>query len=699
METYTPKTAQEYLELFLKRKKLFFALSLNVLLAALLVYPFLPRFYEAAALIQVGDERVANPHMKGLTVEPKSEGTLKTITAEILSFPHMAVLAKELGRMDEGTSKMKQEKIVAGLRRHIKVTVVSESLIQIAFEDKEAKKAQAGANAIADFLVDTHRKARQDQARSAVSFIEQQLRIYKEKLKNAEQTFLLNKVSSQLEELTKKRNMLSEQMSQTVKTVTTSVNRQGNPAASQIRKELAMAEAQLNRLLVGAKKEHPMAKELRIRIETLRRQLNLEPEELVSSETNTTNPEYHDLSREVKELDMEIDSFNKKQDELMSGKFVPKGISEQDLLAIESDKRINEDVYQSLLRRLESAHIAQHLDEMGQGGNFLVIDPARIPLRPAKPNPLVVAAASVFLAAFSGIGVVLIKEYFDSSFRGYSDAKDYLKQPVLACVPTLLAVQNGNATVPLPPEKRNGKNGKEMVYLASAIKDSTISPEIVAYHDPNSVPAEQYRLFRTHFLFINEKRPVKTLMVTSALEAEGKTTTSVNVAVSMANELSGQVLLMDCDLRRGGVGKKLGCAAGIGLSNFLESSCPLEAILKPTKIDGLTVIGAGPTPTASPTRLLSSDRMRKLMDVLRAKYDTIIIDAPPVLHLADVPVLTLYADGIVMVVQVGKTPRELVTNAQTTLEQAHRVNVLGYILTHVDHVIPPYIHHYLKGGR
>jgi capsular exopolysaccharide synthesis family protein len=428
-----------------------------------------------------------------------------------------------------------------------------------------------------------------------------------------------------------------------------------------------------------------MVRDLRQKVEMLKTRIRLAQEEAAQRQIFNPNPAYQQVAQQLKELDLEIDTLEKRRADLRSGRVELKGVSEQELLDMERDKAINEDIYRALLRRLENAQIAQRLDAEGQGATFLIVDSARLPLQPSKPNPLIAAVGSLALAILAGVGAVLLREYMDSSFRGYSDAKNYLKRPILACVPALFSQNGGHS------------RGRPAPSLAVSLKPG-VSPEAVALKDPQSVAAEQYRLLRTHLLFLRQKKALKTVLITSALEAEGKTTTSVNLAVSMAQELDQQILLMDCDMRKNGVEKALNLSPGRGLSNYLANACLLDAAVRRTDLPNLTVMTAGNLAVPSPTKLLSSEKMQKLLDLLRSSYDFIIFDAPPALHLADVPVLTPYADGIVLVARVGSTPREVVVNAQKSVEQALRSNALGYVLTHVEGGIPSYVQRYLESS-
>src|SRR6185436_9333638 len=129
----------------------------------------------------------------------------------------------------------------------------------------------------------------------------------------------------------------------------------------------------------------------------------------------------------------------------------------------------------------------------------------------------------------------------------------------------------------------------------------------------------------------------------------------------------------------------------LGMASF-------EQILKSTPFDNLKVITAGDS-NASPAKILSSDRFKELMEELKNHFDFIIIDAPPILPLADVPILLNHADGLALIVEAGKTPRQLVKTAVSMLDQSRKGRILGYVLTRaIENTIPEYARRYFVGG-
>jgi capsular exopolysaccharide synthesis family protein len=203
--------------------------------------------------------------------------------------------------------------------------------------------------------------------------------------------------------------------------------------------------------------------------------------------------------------------------------------------------------------------------------------------------------------------------------------------------------------------------------------------EIVMIGDPRSHIAEQFRGLRNSIHALNPDSASRTIVVTSALPGEGKTVAALNLAVCMA-ELPGiHVLVVDANLHRPAVEEYLGFGRRQGLAEVLGGKLPLDRAIRLTAIPNLSVMGAGELP-ANPSEWLGSDRMRSLLHQLKQQFSYILIDTPEALTISDASLLGAMADGILLVVRLGKTPRHFVEQTHNQLE-ALGGNVLGTCLT------------------
>lgn len=220
--------------------------------------------------------------------------------------------------------------------------------------------------------------------------------------------------------------------------------------------------------------------------------------------------------------------------------------------------------------------------------------------------------------------------------------------------------------------------------------DVPFSPVFVAATEPGSPAAEQYRLLRTRIEQHDGERRTQLLLVTSPLIGDGKTTTSANLALTMAQEFQQKVVLVEGDLRRPALANLFGVRPEPGLVDVLVGVATLDDALVEVPGQRLTLLPGGLTPARS-TELLASTMMQRLVASLRSRFDRIIVDTPPI-ALADTHVLARQADGVLLVVRSGVTPRPAVERAVTTVD---RERLVGIVLNEVDE--PPTS--YAAGGR
>ena len=231
-------------------------------------------------------------------------------------------------------------------------------------------------------------------------------------------------------------------------------------------------------------------------------------------------------------------------------------------------------------------------------------------------------------------------------------------------------------------------------YVIRTVADSKIDPHVVTYFDPSSPIAEQYRILRTHLQALDKSNPPKLLAITSASHGEGKTITSINLAITFAHDLNNKsILLVDADLRKGMLTKDLGLKPEKGLVDILNNGLKVEDALLSIGIDNLHILPSGSRPN-NPAELLGSQKMRQVLSEIKGKYDYCFIDCPPVIPVADASILAPQCDGVLMLLQAGRTQRGVILHAQDRLSSA-KAKVLGYVMTNIEYHIPEYIYRYL----
>lgn len=205
---------------------------------------------------------------------------------------------------------------------------------------------------------------------------------------------------------------------------------------------------------------------------------------------------------------------------------------------------------------------------------------------------------------------------------------------------------------------------------------------LVVQEDPKAVSSEAFRTLRTNLQFASPDVELRAVLFTSPGPAEGKSTVSSNLAVSVA-QTGTEVVLVDSDLRKPTVHKIFGLNNSVGLTSVLTGQIKLEDAVQKTKIDGLSVLTSGPIPP-NPAELLQSKSMRGIVERLKQEHERVLLDAPPVLPVADAMILSAYVDGVIMVISANHVPREMAVRAKELLENTN-ARLLGVVLNQVKY--------------
>jgi succinoglycan biosynthesis transport protein ExoP len=408
-------------------------------------------------------------------------------------------------------------------------------------------------------------------------------------------------------------------------------------------------------------------------------------------------PKLAQLNNQLAEIEVQLQSEMKKIASKVKGQYTT-ALGREDLLSqalekqkqaanklnenaieyslLKRDLETNRQLYEGLLEKLKEAGISEGL----KSNNFQIVNSARVPTYPVEPNVPRNLGFAFVLGLTSGVGLAFLLEGLDNTVRTTEQAQAISGLPPLGMIPL------GSKTT------RDGASSKRLI-LAS----SNEAVELITHVRPQSQMAESYRALRTSLLLSHLGAPPKVIMVTSALPQEGKSTTSINCAVVLAQK-GVRVLLIDCDLRRPSIHKTLGMGPRSGLSNVLTGSVTLkQAITVAPTLPNLDVLPAG-TPPPNPAELLASTNMRDVLAELRDKYDHIVLDTPPTLSVTDAVVLSPRADAIVLVIRSGSTTKQALRRSRDILMQVN-ARVSGVLLNAVDLSSPDYYYYYEYQGK
>jgi capsular exopolysaccharide synthesis family protein len=331
----------------------------------------------------------------------------------------------------------------------------------------------------------------------------------------------------------------------------------------------------------------------------------------------------------------------------------------------------NRQLYDGLLEKLKEASLAAGLSS----SNIRIVDEARIPHIPARPNVPRNMLLAVLLGLAGGIAGALLLEAADNTVRT-PDQAQALGLPVMASIP--LKADLGGA-------KSLGAR-----FWGAPRTGSRGTAALVTSLDPHSEVSEAYRALRTSILLSGAGQPPQVVVFTSALPEDGKTMTSANTAFVMA-EQGKRVLLVDADLRRPSIHEVFGLQLEVGLSNVLSGGAKWKNAVQSTAEANLFVLPSGPLPPR-PSELLGSTSMQDLIREWRNEYDHIIIDTPPMLSVTDAVLLAVQADMVALVVRSGWTTMGALRNARDLMQNL-KAPLRGIVLNAVDLESPDYYHY------
>ena len=326
------------------------------------------------------------------------------------------------------------------------------------------------------------------------------------------------------------------------------------------------------------------------------------------------------------------------------------------LLSQEYDS--NRRMYESIVARLREAAVDAGLD----AADISVVDLAALPIAPSSMSPTKLGALGLLFGTFAGVTLSLFLEKMDTRLRDAHEIQEILGLPSLAMI----------------PQSHWKSKGNDLEWV--------VGPELL--RDPRSPFSESFRALRTSMRLSTTSRESKVIAVTSCQPAEGKSTVSVNMAAVLAQG-GKKVALVDTDMRRPSVYKRLRLEGGKGLSEVLTGYYTLDEVTQTHEtLPTLDVIPSGTVPPL-PADLLASDQMTEVVRQLRERYDYVIFDTPPVLSVTDPAIVAAQADGMVLVIRQGYCTRRMLARAAEILRELD-VKVYGFVFNGVDASLPEY---------
>jgi capsular exopolysaccharide synthesis family protein len=318
----------------------------------------------------------------------------------------------------------------------------------------------------------------------------------------------------------------------------------------------------------------------------------------------------------------------------------------------------NEQLYDSLLQHLKDATVSAGL----RATNVHLVDPALIPTVAVRPKKMYNIAVGLLVGLILGVTLAFVQESLDTSIKGAEDVERLIAAPALAVIPLARS-----SWLRMGVDRSQPRNG---------------GVESIVLRHPTSSLAESYRTLRTSILLSTAPRPPQALLVTSAQPGEGKTSTSVNLALGLAQR-GVPVVIVDADLRRPAIARGLGLSEnGAGLTSVLSGAHSLDEVLRQFEpVPNLWVLPAGPQ--APNPADFASPTMAKVLQELRQRFEHLVLDSAPLLLVTDATILSRLVDGVVLVVESGVTARRALVRAHKILESAGG-RILGTVVNKWD---------------
>jgi len=563
--------------------------------------------------------------------------------------------------------------LVDSFINRIKISPIRNSrLVDVSFESKDpilaARIANTTTRAYIDLSLQTKLKATSD----AVNWLNQQVEEEKKKVEQAEQALLQYKqqqgivtdFSSNVETITAQK--LAELNKQVVDATSRRVEaetryRQAKNLENSPDSMGSIPEVLQNSLIQDIKKQEV---DIYKRLSELSKRYGARHPQIIAlnNEMKTLNArKASEVQRIVNALQNEYRVALAREQSLKEALGQQKGetlsLNEKaiDYNVLKREAETSREMFDLLIKRFKETSLTEDI----RTGNIRVIDPAQIPKSPVKPKKTQNILLAMVVGLSLGVGLAFFLEYIDSTIKLPEDISQHLKIPYLGPVPALATETNPDGTlIERKPQE-----------------------DLITIFAPKSTASEAYRGIRTSLLLSSADMAPQVILVCSSAPREGKTITTSNIAIAMA-QAGSKVLVMDCDLRRPKLHKLFSLDRDKGMSNILVGSCTLDDAIVHTQVPNVDLIPSGPIPP-NPSEILISHHMKELIEKARTRYERIIIDSPPITAVTDAAIVANMVDGVVIVIRANDTHREIIKNGIAHLRSIN-AHILGAVLNGVE---------------
>lgn len=587
--------------------------------------------------------------------------------------------------------------------RESRATYKDTRLIELSFRHTNPQFAAFVVNSIGDTFVNVNFEKRSGTSRKTNDFLQQRITDLQSDVRNdeiklvelkqsagilktdGEQTLVLDRLSGLNKDLLEAENVrkLAEAKYNSVlrspdnaKALTEErmaryITEQENSLRTlrnETQKKISDLRAHRAKLMQEFKETAPEIQEIDSQIKSL--------EESIANEINKNKSELDDFRRRSTQVLLDTLKTDYQQSNDREGKIRSAYNEQYDLAQGQNTGAVqiklleqNIETNKGFLDNLRKQQSGNDVAAQGSDNNISVADYSIPDDTPVSPRRLTTVIAALFLSTVFGMGLALFLEYLDDTINSTEEVESYLQLPALAAIPVMESIP---------------KRKLLLVGASQEDVDDRAKSELLIYADSRSSLAEAYRQLRTSILLSTAGHSPKSLLVTSSLPSEGKTTTATNTAISLA-QTGARVLIIDADMRRPRVHAVFNVPNIEGLSSVLSSELSESEVLRVINRDektGVGVMTSGPIPP-NPAELIGSFQMSKLLALLEKHFDHIVVDSPPITSFTDGVLIASIVDGVILVVNAGSTSRQVVRKARQFVEDIG-AKIFGVVLNNVN---------------
>jgi len=589
--------------------------------------------------------------------------------------------------------------LLGAFKGNLRVLLVPNTrILEIHFRSPNKELAARVVNTLANTYIEQNFKTRFESTMQASDWLSRQLVDLQMKVETSQQKLVRYQKEHNILGIDEKQNITTQKLDELNKELTAAESDRMEKESLYRLAEAGDAEsaASVAGAATGSGKSSAASSGLLDKLEAQKADLKVQAAQL-GTQFGPAYPKIAQINNQITEIDTQVQLEMKKVTARLRGDYMASLHRENMLRAAledqkQQDNKLNESaieysllkrdfetnrtLYEGLLQKLKEAGVTAGL----RSNNIREVDIARTPGAPAEPN---IARNLVFAFALglsSGIGLAFLLEGLDNTVRTPEQAQAISGLPSLGMIPL--------------GSKIGAEAGAKQGLVVASSKEPV---ELITQARPQSQMAESYRALRTSLLLTSLGAPPKIILITSALPREGKTTTSVNTAIVLAQKGT-RVLLIDADLRRPSIHKALGMGPRVGLSNVLTGGATSQqATVRSPILPNLFILPAG-TPPPNPAELMASQQMFDLLAELREQYDHIVIDTPPTLSVTDAVVLSTRSDAVVLVIRSSQTTKPALRRTRDILTQVN-ARVAGVLLNAVNLNSPDYSYYYEYQGK